>query len=107
MPPRSAAFRVGVLAGISSPKVFIILAAVLPQFVDRSAGGVPLQLLQLAVVPVLIGLVTDSAWGLAAGAARGWFADRPRRLVLAGQTGGLSMVAVGASVAVSGSHHDR
>lgn len=56
---------------------------------------------------MLIGLVTDSAWGLAAGAARGWFADRPRRLVLAGQTGGLSMVAVGASMAVSGSHHDR
>jgi threonine/homoserine/homoserine lactone efflux protein len=107
VPSRWAAFRVGVLVGISNPKVFIILAAILPQFVDRSAGSVPVQMLLLAVVPILIGLLTDSVWGLAAGAARTWFAARPRRLVLAGRTGGLSMIALGASVAFSGSAQHR
>ncbi|MQA61802.1 MAG: hypothetical protein GEU86_09970 [Actinophytocola sp.] len=104
---RWAAVRTGVLVGVTNPKAFIILAAILPQFVDRSAGSVPAQMLLLAVVPVMIGLVTDSAWGMAAGAARAWFADRPRRLVLAGRAGGASMIALGASVALSGSHEDR
>ena len=61
VPSRWTAFRVGVLVGISNPKVFIILAAILPQFVDRSAGSVPVQMLLLAIVPILIGLLTDSA----------------------------------------------
>jgi threonine/homoserine/homoserine lactone efflux protein len=107
VPSRWAAFRVGVLVGISNPKVFIILAAILSQFVDRSAGSVPLQMLLLAIVPILIGLLTDSAWGLAAGAARTWFADRPRRLRLAGRACGLSMIALGASVAFSSSPQNR
>lgn len=99
-PSRSQAVRSGLLVGLSNPKAFIILAAVLPQFVDRSAGHVVAQLLVLAAVPILIGLLTDSGWGLAAGTARSWFARSPRRLAVAGQVGGLSMIALGASVAL-------
>lgn len=93
--------RNGMVIGLSNPKAFIILAAILLQFVDRNAGNVPLQMLTLATVPVLIGLLTDSGWGLAAGAARNWFARSPRRLVRAGQTGGAAMIGLGVSVALT------
>ena len=99
-PSRARAVRSGILVGLSNPKVFIVLAAVLPQFVDRAAGNVPAQMLVLAAVPVLIGLLTDSGWGLAAGAARSWFARSPERLVRAGQAGGAAMVGLGVSVAL-------
>lgn len=100
-PTHGRAVRSGILVGLSNPKAFIILAAILPQFVDRAAGNVPAQMLVLAAVPVLIGFLTDSGWGLAAGAARGWFARSPKRLVRAGQAGGVAMIGLGASVALS------
>ena len=43
------------------------LAAVLPQFTVPARGHVPLQLLVLGAVFVGIALVSDSAWGVAAG----------------------------------------
>lgn len=100
-PSRGRAVRSGILVGLSNPKAFIILAAILPQFVDRTAGNVPAQMLVLAAVPVLIGLLTDSGWGLAAGAARTWFARSPQRLVRAGQAGGAAMIGLGVSVALA------
>lgn len=89
------AVRAGAVVGLSNPKAFIIFAAVLPQFVDRAAGAVPPQMLVLAVVPVLIGAVADSAWGLAAGTARSWLSSSPRRTTSVGRLGGPSMIGVG------------
>ncbi len=96
--------RTGVLVGVTNPKTFIIFGAILPQFVDRAAGSVPLQMLLLAIVPVAIGSVTDSCWGLAAGQAREWLSAGPRRLAVLGRIGGLSMIGLGISVAVTGRH---
>jgi threonine/homoserine/homoserine lactone efflux protein len=39
----------GFVVGVTNPKV-IVFAAVLPQFADRSAGHVPLQMLLLGAV---------------------------------------------------------
>lgn len=44
----------------------------------------------------------DSAWGLAAGAARDWFATSPGRLLRVGRTGGLLLVGMGVGLAVTG-----
>jgi threonine/homoserine/homoserine lactone efflux protein len=93
-----------VFVGVTNPKTFIIFGAILPQFVDRSAGSVPAQMLVLAVVPVAIGLVTDTCWGLIAGQARDWLAGTPRRLAALGRIGGVSMIGLGVSVAVTGRH---
>ncbi|MFF0622455.1 LysE family translocator [Streptomyces sp. NPDC004296] len=92
----------GVLVGVTNPKGFVFFAAVLPQFVDHSAGHVPLQMTELGLVPVAIGLITDTVWGLCAAAARSWFARSDRRLSMVGGAGGLAMIGLGVTVAAAG-----
>jgi threonine/homoserine/homoserine lactone efflux protein len=99
---RMRALREGFVVGVANPKAVILFAAVLPQFVDRHAGHVPVQMLILSVVSFVIALLSDSAWGLAASAVRSWFAGSPRRLGLVGGAGGLAMIGLGVSVAVTG-----
>src|SRR5215813_7164736 len=81
--------RDGFLVGVTNPKAIVFFAAVLPQFVDRAAGHVPLQMLLLGAVFIAIAAVSDSTWALAAGTARAWLGRSPRRLELIGGTGGL------------------
>jgi len=94
--------RDGLVVGVTNPKAIVFFAAVLPQFADRSAGHVPVQLLLLGAVFVSIALVSDSIWAILAGTARLWFARSPRRLELIGGTGGLVMIGIGASLALTG-----
>jgi len=96
------AARAGLVVGITNPKAFVIFAAVLPQFVDRGAGHATVQMLLLGLVPVLIGAVTDSVWGVAAAGARRWFAGSARRMARVGRAGGAMMIGLGLAVAVTG-----
>jgi threonine/homoserine/homoserine lactone efflux protein len=80
----------------------LVFAAVLPQFVERERGHVAVQMLLLGLVFNAIALVSDTAWGLAAATARGWFARSPRRLALVGGVGGLTMIGLGVTVAATG-----
>jgi threonine/homoserine/homoserine lactone efflux protein len=60
----------------------------------------------LIIVPgavfMAIAVLCDSTWALAAGTARAWFTASPRRLELVGGTGGLVMIGIGASLALTG-----
>ncbi|MBF6171664.1 LysE family translocator [Nocardia blacklockiae] len=96
-------FRQGFVVGATNPKAIIFFSAVLPQFVEPSAGPIPVQMLVLGGLFLLIALVSDSLWGLLAGTARNWFARSPRRLEAVGGAGGVMIIGLGASVAVSGS----
>jgi len=99
---RWRATRQGFVVGIANPKALIIFGAVLPQFVHRSAGHVPEQMLLLSLVSFGIALISDSLWATAASTVRSWFAVNPRRLAAVGGAGGLAMIGVGFSVAVTG-----
>ena len=105
-PPREGwrAARDGAVVGVTNPKAYILFGAILPQFVNRSAGSVPEQMLILALVSVFIGAVSDSSWGFAASAVRTWFARSPRRVEMVGGAGGLAMIGVGVTVALTGRH---
>ena len=92
----------GFVVGIGNPKAIVFFAAVLPQFVDRPAGQVPQQMLLLGAIFAGIALLSDSGWALVAGSARARFGRSPRRLELIGGTGGLVMIGIGATLAVSG-----
>ncbi|MGW3462022.1 LysE family translocator [Streptomyces olivaceoviridis] len=94
--------REGFAVGVANPKTMVFFAAVLPQFVDREQGHVPAQMLLLGLVFNAIAVVSDAVWGLTASAARDWFARSPRRLSAVGGTGGLTMIGLGVTVALTG-----
>lgn len=96
------AFLEGWTVGVTNPKTVVFLAAILPQFVDRDAGNVPVQILLLGAVFAAIAVASDTIWAMAAGGVRLWFARSPRRLELIGGAGGLAIAAVGAGLLVSG-----
>lgn len=95
-------FWEGFAVGVTNPKTIVFFAAVLPQFVDRDSGHVTVQMLLLGLVFNVIALASDSVWGLIASTARGWFARSPRRLSMVGGVGGLTMIGLGVTVAVTG-----
>jgi threonine/homoserine/homoserine lactone efflux protein len=89
----------GFMVGVTNPKSAVFFAAVLPQFVDRSAGHPSLQMLVLGAVFTLIAMLSDALYGVAAGAVRAWFARSARRLELVGGVAGLTMVGLGLGLA--------
>ena len=76
----------------------------LPEFTTTAPGHlpVPVQMLVLGALFPVIALVLDSGWAAVAGTARQWLVASPRRLALIGGTGGLVMIGLGLSVAVTG-----
>lgn len=88
----------GFAVGVTNAKSIVFMVAVLPLFVDHSAGDIPLQLFLLGLVFVVVALISDSAWALAAGAARDWFAKSPKRIASLSATGGVLMIGVGIAV---------
>src|SRR5260370_42556632 len=92
----------GFLVGVTNPKVIVFFAAMLPQFVDRQAGSVPLQIIVLGAIFAGIALLSDSGWALAARTARAWLARSPRPLAAPGDTGGLGLMRPRAPPALTG-----
>ncbi|NUR70042.1 MAG: LysE family translocator [Hamadaea sp.] len=92
----------GFVVGVSNPKTIVFFAAVLPQFVDPARGHVVAQMLLLGLIFNLIAVICDSLWGVAASFARDWFGRSPRRLAMVGGAGGLAMIGLGVTVAVTG-----
>jgi threonine/homoserine/homoserine lactone efflux protein len=104
-PTRLPAWRVlrtGLVVGVTNPKTVVFLGALLPQFIDRPAGGAPGQMLVLGAMFVALAMTGDGCVALAASRAREWFTGSPRRLERVGGTGGLMMIGLGAGLAVSG-----
>ena len=95
--------REGFIVGATNPKSVVFFVAVLPQFVDHSSGAIPVQLALLGATFLGIALVSDSVWALAAGTARQWFARSPRRVAAVTTTGGVMMIGLGGTLALTGS----
>lgn len=95
-------FRDGFIVGVANPKSIVFFAAILPQYVDASDGPVGLQMVLLGIVFVGVALLSDTIWGIAAGAARDWLSGSPKRLERIGGLGGLAMVGLGTQLALTG-----
>ncbi len=100
--PTRHLLREGFFVGISNPKAAVFFAAILPQFVSADGAPAGLQMAVLALVSVVVALICDSAWGLAAGSARVWLSSSPRRLEALGGAGGITMIGLGIGLAASG-----
>ncbi|SMH29453.1 Threonine/homoserine/homoserine lactone efflux protein [Rathayibacter oskolensis] len=94
--------REGFIVGVTNPKTIVFFVAVLPQFVAYDRGGIPLQMVALGLVFFTIALASDSAWALTAGTARTWFARNPRRLSRMSAGGGVMMIGLGGTLALTG-----
>jgi threonine/homoserine/homoserine lactone efflux protein len=94
--------REGFFVGVTNPKGVIIFTAVLPQFVERSRGGVQVQLLLLGAVAIAIGLVSDASWAIASGTARAWLGRSQQRLEELSVAGGVTLIGLGVVLAITG-----
>ncbi|HEY3772826.1 MAG TPA: LysE family translocator [Solirubrobacteraceae bacterium] len=94
--------REGFTVGATNPKGVLMFTALVPQFIEPARGHTTLQLATLGLICVLIGLLSDSSWAMASGTARQWLGRSPRRLERMSTAGGVTMIGVGAVLALSG-----
>ncbi|HLG07378.1 MAG TPA: LysE family translocator [Gaiellaceae bacterium] len=100
------AFAQGVVVNVLNPKTALFFLAFLPQFVDQDAPHPALQIAFLGLLFAFLGLITDSAWALAAGTAGGVL-RRSRRFVSTQRyVTGTVYVGLGVLTAFAGSAED-
>jgi threonine/homoserine/homoserine lactone efflux protein len=97
-------FRQGFVVQVLNPKTAIFFLAFLPQFVHGDRGPVSVQVLVLGVVFITIGLMSDSAYALAASSIGSALrrSDRARRAERYVSSG--VYVGLGVTTAVAGGH---
>jgi threonine/homoserine/homoserine lactone efflux protein len=70
-------FRMGLLTSILNPKVALFYLALFPQFIDPSRGSVLVQSLVLGATQIVIAVIGDTMFVLAAAVIARWLASRP------------------------------
>lgn len=76
--PLAVVFRQGLLTNLLNPKMALFVLALFPQFVDPGAGSVVAQMLLLATLLNLIGILVNGAVILTASGVGRLFAGRTR-----------------------------
>ncbi len=97
-------FGQGVIVNVLNPKTALFFFAFLPQFVDPEQGAAALQIAVLGLVFVVIAVVSDSVWALAAGTASERLRGNRRFLSVQRYVSGSVFVGLGALTAVAKRH---
>ncbi|HJS90381.1 MAG TPA: LysE family translocator [Steroidobacteraceae bacterium] len=88
-----ALFLQGFVVAITNPKAMVFYIAFLPQFLDSHLPPAP-QLLVMIGAMIAMALLSDCAYALLAGRARGWF-TAPERRRLQSRISGTLLIGVG------------
>jgi threonine/homoserine/homoserine lactone efflux protein len=96
----SYAYVRGALTNLANPKSVTFVVALLPQFVDRSVGHVPLQFAILGAIFIAFEALIDGTVGVTAGRLGAWLARRRRARQALDAGAGTIMVALAARLAV-------
>jgi threonine/homoserine/homoserine lactone efflux protein len=96
-------FAQGVVVNVLNPKTALFFFAFLPQFVDTARGSVPLQVLVFGVAFILLGLLSDGAYAMAASAGAGWLRRRPGVARTTRLVSGGVLIGLGVTTALAGS----
>lgn len=99
--PLGAVFRQGVLTNVLNPKVALFFWALLPQFVDSTAGHPVLQLVILGLLFNTTGTLVNVGVALGASRATGWLRARPEVQRRAQRVTGLVFLGLGLRLALS------
>ena len=104
LPVRSRArlFRDGFIVNLLNPKTALFFLAFLPQFVEVERGHVAMQIVVLGLIFTAIGIVTDSAYALAAGTAGNWLRRSPAYLKAERWVSGVVFIGLGVTAAFAG-----
>jgi threonine/homoserine/homoserine lactone efflux protein len=94
------AYLRGALTNLANPKSVTFVVALLPQFVDRSVGHVPLQFAILGAIFIAFEALIDGTVGATAGRLGAWLARRRRARQALDAGAGTIMVALAARLAV-------
>jgi len=99
-PSGAQAFVRGAVTNLANPKSVTFVVALLPQFVDRGLGHIPLQFAVLGAIFVALELLVDGTVGLTAGRLGGWLARRRRARQALDAGSGTIMVALACRLAL-------
>jgi threonine/homoserine/homoserine lactone efflux protein len=94
------AYLRGALTNLANPKSVTFVVALLPQFVDRGLGHVPLQFAILGAIFIAFEAAIDGTVGATAGRLGDWLARRRRARQALDAGAGTTMVALAARLAV-------
>lgn len=89
----------GVLVNLLNPKLTIFFLAFLPQFVDTTASGSLVRMLELSAVFMLVTFVVFAAYGILAASVRNHVTSRPKVMTWVRRVFAGSFVALGAKLA--------
>lgn len=95
------ALRQGFVVGVSNPKALVVFAVIMPPFLNETARPFILQMALLALIPVTIGLLSDSAWAVGSDFARRWLSSGDTGLRALSTTGGIMMIGLALLMAAS------
>lgn len=94
-PRATTIVRESVVVGITNPKTIIFFVAALPQAVVPGGAEPAIQMLLLGAIFLVIGIVSDGLYGIAAGTAREWFASNRSRIAAVRAAGGVALIVLG------------
>ncbi len=101
-PDPRAAYRQGFVVNLLSPKTALFFLALLPQFVDPGAGSAASQVVVLGSVLLVVGIVNDGLYAVAAGAVATRLRRRTSLIEHGRRLSGLVYIGLGVGAALTG-----